>query len=80
MQNLTKPLTDLSKKNAPFDWKVSRTPAFNDLKHALTTDPVLVVPDPGKPFELVCDASGFGIGAVLCCCRIKGLLPIILGK
>ena len=63
--NLTKPLTDLSKKNAPFDWKVSCTQAFNDLKHALTTAPVLVLPDPGKPFELVCDASGFGIGAVL---------------
>ena len=63
--NLTRPLTDFSKKNAPFDWKVSCTQAFNDLKRALTTAPVMVLPDPGKPFELVCDASGFGIGAVL---------------
>ena len=75
--NLAKPLTDLSKKHVLFDWKVSCTPAFNDLKHARTTAPVSVLPDPGKPFELVCDASGFGIGAVL----LQNARPfILLGK
>ena len=63
--DLTKPLTDLSKMYVPFDWKNSCTQAFNDLKHALTTAPVSILPDPGKPCELVCDALGFGIGAVL---------------
>ena len=26
-----------------------------------STVPALVLPDPGEPFELVCEASGFGI-------------------
>ena len=48
-----------------FDWTESCISAFKALKHALTSAPVLALPDPGKPFELVCDASGFGLGAVL---------------
>ena len=58
--NLTGPLTDLSKKGVPFDWKHSRRDTFNALKQALTTAPVLAFPDPDKAFELVCDAAGFG--------------------
>ncbi|KAL0038535.1 hypothetical protein WJX77_009904 [Trebouxia sp. C0004] len=63
--NLTQPLTDLSKKDAQFDWTPSCNSAFRALKRALTTAPVLAFPDPDKPFELECDASGFGLGAVL---------------
>lgn len=63
--NLTRPLTDLSKKNVQFDWTPDCNITFNALKHAFTAAPVLALPDPVKPFELVCDASGFGLGAVL---------------
>ena len=63
--NLTKPLTDLSKKDVQFDWTPSRKSTFNALKQALSFAPVLASPDPNNPFELVCDASGFGLGAVL---------------
>ena len=63
--NLTKPLTDLSKNNVTFDWTPSRDTTFKSLKHSLTSAPVLAFPDPDKQFGLVCDASGFGLGAVL---------------
>lgn len=39
--------------------------AFNTLKHCLTTAPVLRHPDFTKPFLIQCDASEYGIGAVL---------------
>ena len=61
--NLTKPLTDLS--NVPFDRTPSRDTTFKSLKHSLTSAPVLAFLDPHKQFELMCDASGFGLGAVL---------------
>ena len=63
--NLTRPLTDLSKKNVSFVWSNECKIAFSALKHALSSAPVLALPDPAMPFELVCDASGFGLGAVL---------------
>ena len=39
--------------------------AFAKLKYYLSHGPVLIVPDLRKPFEVYCDASGDGIGAVL---------------
>ncbi|GJV65201.1 reverse transcriptase domain-containing protein [Tanacetum coccineum] len=39
--------------------------AFNDLKENLTSAPIIISPNWNFPFELMCDASDFAIGAVL---------------
>ena len=58
-------LHDLTKKRVPFQWGLKQQEAFAKLKYYLSHGPVLIVPDLRKPFEVSCDASGDGIGAVL---------------
>ncbi|XP_024009759.1 uncharacterized protein LOC112085027 [Eutrema salsugineum] len=59
------PLTAVIKKNVPFKWGEAQDEAFQALKEKLTQAPVLVLPNFGEMFEVECDASGLGIGAVL---------------
>ena len=51
--------------NAAIAWNELAEEAFNKMKIALTTPPVLRFPDPARPFIIDCDASAFAIGAVL---------------
>ena len=46
-------------------WTDECDAAFTGLKDALCNAPVLYLPDFKRPFEVICDASGVGLGAVL---------------
>lgn len=77
--HIAKPLTTLIKKDNPFNWSEKHHEAFNTLKNALCTAPVLRFPDYNKEFTLTTDASNVGLGAVLSqdghpCCFISRTL------
>ncbi|KAJ3708704.1 hypothetical protein LUZ61_012409 [Rhynchospora tenuis] len=61
---ISKPLTDLTRKNA-FVWNPQAQSAFEQLKMAMSSTPVLTLPNYAKPFTVETDASALGIGAVL---------------
>jgi len=58
-------MTDLLAKDTPFVFSSSCLVAFEALKKALVSAPIIQPPDWSLPFELMCDASDFAVGAVL---------------
>ncbi|GFX62137.1 retrovirus-related Pol polyprotein from transposon opus [Trichonephila clavipes] len=62
---LAEPLQSLLKSGVEFHWDPEEVEAFNSLKKALTSDPVLGMYDERASTEINTDASGYGIGAVL---------------
>ncbi|RVW63655.1 Retrovirus-related Pol polyprotein from transposon 17.6 [Vitis vinifera] len=63
--SLSKPLCELLAKDAKFIWDERCQNSFDQLKKFLTTTPIVRAPNWQLPFELMCDASDFAIGAVL---------------
>ncbi|GJV78529.1 reverse transcriptase domain-containing protein [Tanacetum coccineum] len=62
---ISRPMTHLLEKNTPFIFSNECIQAFETLKKKFTEAPILIAPDWDLPFELMCDASDFAIGAVL---------------
>nr|GEU37911.1 DNA-directed DNA polymerase [Tanacetum cinerariifolium] len=73
---ISRPMTHLLEEETPFVFSKDCIDAFETLKKKLTKAPILVVPDWNLPFELMCDASDFMIGAVLGQRKTKHFQPI----
>nr|GEZ96450.1 reverse transcriptase domain-containing protein [Tanacetum cinerariifolium] len=58
-------MNHLLEKDTPFLFSKECVEAFQTLKRKLTTALIMIAPDWDMPFELMCDASDFAIGAVL---------------
>ena len=60
-----KPLNELLEKNRKWVWFDACQKAFENVKQLITSEPVLTHYDPKAPVRLACDASPYGLGAVL---------------
>ncbi|GJP63019.1 hypothetical protein CLOP_g20071 [Closterium sp. NIES-67] len=70
------PLMNLLKKNTPYKWEPKHQEAVEQLKQALTSAPVLILPDPERDYVIEADASDQAVGAVLMQDQGNGLQPI----
>ncbi|GJR30251.1 reverse transcriptase domain-containing protein [Tanacetum coccineum] len=73
---ISRPMTHLLEKETPFFFSKECIESFNTLKRKLIEAPILIAPDWDLPFELMCDASDFAIGAVLGQRKNKHFQPI----
>ena len=59
------PLTQLTRKNVPFEWNEKREKSFQVLKKRLVSAPILTLPSGTDGFTIYSDASHRGLGCVL---------------
>ena len=63
--SIAAPLHGLTSSSAPFHWRHQCREAVRAIKEFLSQAPVLSIFDPALPTRITCDASAFGVGAVL---------------
>ncbi|GJW06623.1 reverse transcriptase domain-containing protein [Tanacetum coccineum] len=73
---IARPMTHLLEKDTHFIFSKECVESFNILKKKLIEAPILVTPDWDLPFEIMCDASDYAIGAVLGQHKTKHFQPI----
>jgi hypothetical protein len=73
---ITKPLCNLLHVDQAFEFTLECKVAFEKIKNALVTAPIVVAPNWSLPFEVMCDASDWAVGAVLGQKRDKIFHPI----
>ncbi|KAL4303086.1 hypothetical protein GQ457_10G011650 [Hibiscus cannabinus] len=62
---ISKPVCNLLQQNQPFVFDEDCQSAFKELKKKLISAPIVVPPGWTSPFELMCDASDYAVGAAL---------------
>jgi RNase H-like domain found in reverse transcriptase len=63
--HLAHPLHDLLRKDKKFVWSEECQESFDQLKKRFTEEPVLMMPDHSKPFQIQVDSSLFATGGIL---------------
>src|SRR5258707_10824234 len=71
--NISCPLYALTHKTQQWVWGLAEQEAFNTLKRAVTSTPVLTFPSQSSHFHLECDASNFTTRAVLSQIQADGM-------
>lgn len=56
------PLSQPLHKEGNYIWSADCQSSFDSIKLSLAEAPILAIANDGKPFHVVCDASGFAIG------------------
>jgi hypothetical protein len=74
--DIVAPMSQLLQKEQEFIWADAQQQAFETLKTAISTAPVLVLPDQSLPYVVMTDASGIAVGASLNQDQGRGLQPI----
>ncbi|XP_039384821.1 uncharacterized protein K02A2.6-like, partial [Mauremys reevesii] len=72
LATLLRPLHELLGQNKPWKWTEACDVAFNKAKDALLNSEVLTHFDPSLPLQLACDASPYGVGAVVSHIMLSG--------
>ena len=86
------PLTCLTCKDTPFEWEDKQQKAFNELKNAFSSAPILTHFDPNDPIVVETDASDYAIAAMYSvtdfsqgwrhssnCLLLQGNVPCLIG-
>jgi len=63
--DMAKPLHNLTRKDSVWKWDDACQKAFDELKNAVTSSPILIFPDENKSYKIEADSSDYATGAVL---------------